>query len=224
MVKRSVFSGLLVGILFTLVAVYPMWAIYAGPRVPGLPAAGGVQPLLLIANGAVGVVVLGLVGSLAARRANATDLLSGAKAGAISGLLVALVFYVLLLAPTSALVASARLWAYEPTLRAPYPPDAAILRFFHDMTRASHSRLDLTLLAGAVLGAIEGAIVGWRRRHNSRPVPSLLDVVAEPQARRRWFAGQDEVWRAGMIAGLVGGGVMWLGITVLFFINITVEW
>jgi hypothetical protein len=51
-----------------------------------------------------------------------------------------------------------------------------------------------------------------------------LDVIASPRPRRRWFAGQDEAGKAGILAGLVGGAIIWLSITVAFLSNLTVEW
>ncbi|MGD8793373.1 MAG: hypothetical protein PVF47_12555, partial [Anaerolineae bacterium] len=112
MIKRSIITGLLVGVLFTLVAFYPVLLLYSRPEIvmPRLPV--GMRPVLLILSGVLGLAVLPLVGGLAAWRTGASDLGRGFKAGAISGLIVGVMFYVLVLAPTDALAASARMWIY----------------------------------------------------------------------------------------------------------------
>ncbi|MFN2224888.1 MAG: hypothetical protein ACK2UY_01250, partial [Anaerolineae bacterium] len=224
MTKRSITTGLLVGILFVLVAAYPILTIYAEAGRLLLHPAGGLRPVLLILTGALGLVVVALVGSLAAWRTGASDLGQGAKAGAISGVVVGLVFYLFLLGPTHSLAITARLWAYQPTPAAPYPPDDRMFDFLQAMTRGTYMGMDLTVLAAALLGAIEGAAVGLLNRRRVPARLSLLDAVDGERARRRWFAHHDEVWRAGVLAGLAGGGVMWLTITAVFLSNVQVEW
>jgi hypothetical protein len=223
MIKRSVVTGLLVGALFTLAAIYPVLSLYRGAEmfVRLRPA---IRPVLMLLGGAVGLVVLALVGSLAAWRSKVTDAGQGFKAGAISGLVAGLVFYALLLAPTIAAVASAQLWAYAPTRQQPYPPDPVIFEFVRQMTLTAYVRLDLCLLAGGLLGGIEGALVGWLHRRQPSLRPSLLDVIAATSPRRRWFAEQDDVWQAGIIGGLIGGMILWLATTVTFLSNLKVEW
>jgi hypothetical protein len=258
MIKRSVITGFLIGILFVLVSIYPMLSLYLGgplrdplavavgalpqdqgPAIGETPPgdrvpAGGLVPLesrrarvaslLLVVNGAVGLVVVLMIGSMAAKHAGATDVVTGAKAGAISGLIVGVMFYALLFEPTAALAASRELWQYSPTVAAPYPPDPVFIRFFNDVTRTMHTRLDLTLLIGVAIGAVEGAVVGWLRRHRSTPRASLLEVLKSPQPRDTWARGQDEAWRAGLTAGTLGGGVLWLSITVTFLSEVKVDW
>lgn len=224
MIKRSITTGLLVGILFVLVAAYPTLMAYVEPGRMLARLPGAMRPLLLVLTGALGLIVVVLVGSLAAWRAGATGTGQGAKAGAISGVVVGLVFYLFLLGPTHSLATTARLWAFQPTLAAPYPPDGLMFEFLQAMTRGSYARMDMIVLAAAILGAAEGAAVGWLNRHRPTTRRSLLDVIDGEQPRGRWFAGQDEVWHAGVLAGLAGGGVMWLTITAIFLSNVQVEW
>jgi hypothetical protein len=224
MIKRSIASGLLVGVALILVGILPVLSIYSGPGglVPRFP--GGGRALLLVLNGILAPVVVAALGSLAAWRSEATDLKSGFKAGAISGLVAGLLFYILLVAPTAAVAGSARLWSHVPTDLQPYPPDPLLFEFLDQMTLSMHVRLDLCLLLTGLIGGIEGAIVGWSRRHHARPARPLLDVIELPQPRRDWFASQDEVWTAGIVAGLIGGGIIWLSLTVIFLTNLKVDW
>jgi hypothetical protein len=223
-IKRSIATGLLVGLAFSLTAIYPVLLIFAGPESVFATWPRPLRLLLLILTIAVGLVLFLLAGSLAARRSGVTDPGKGFKAGAISGLVVALIFYVMVWAPTAALAATFELWSFEPRPGSPWPPEEMVLEFLNQVTRIMHLRLDLCLLAGLLIGGIEGAIAGWLRRGWSQPQPSLLDVISAPQPRRRWFASHDQVWGAGLLAGLLGGGVIWLSLTVIFFSQIKADW
>ena len=224
MIKRSAVTGLLVGLLLVLVALYPFLTIYLGPDILPTRGIGNLRSLLLILSGLAVLVVLALVGSWAAWRSRVSRPGQGFQAGAISGFVASLMFYILLYAPTFAVSASVHLWSYTPTYEALYPPNDLVLDYVRQMTIANNVRLTLCLVAGTLLGGIEGAIVGSLRRSSSAPRPSLLDVITLPNPRGRWFAARDEVWRAGILAGFLGGGVIWLSITVAFLSNLTVGW
>jgi len=224
MIKRCVVAGLLVGVAFVLVSILPVLTVYLGQ----LPVPGNwprvLRSAVIVLNVAAGSVVLASVGSLAAIKSGAADPGQGIKAGVISGIIVGLMFYTLLLAPTAAVAASTKLWAFPTTLQRPYPPDALAFEFIEQTTRAMQGKLWLCLLAGALVGGLEGGIVGLARRREASPSPTLLEVIGSPQPRRRWFSGHDEVWMAGILGGLIGGSVIWLSITVLFYSNLKVEW
>jgi hypothetical protein len=222
--KRSAVTGLLVGLLLVLVAIYPFLSLSLGPKILPPRGIGFLRPLLLVLSGIAVLVALSLVGSLAARRSRVTSTGQGLMAGAISGLVAGLTFYILLVAPTFALTASVELWSYDPTYEALYPPNELVFDFVRRMMVATNVRLVLVLVAGALLGGLEGAIVGTVRRHSPPPRPKLLEVITLPHPRSHWFADRDEVWRAGILAGLLGGGVIWLSITVAFLSNLTVGW
>ena len=118
MIKRSVLTGLWLGVALILVTIYPLLSLLIAPQVfrihwPEWPEV--LRSSLLLLNGAVGIVVVGLLGSLAAIRSNAHSPRSGFVAGAISGLVATSVLYILLVAPSEALIASARLWQHQPT-------------------------------------------------------------------------------------------------------------
>jgi hypothetical protein len=182
------------------------------------------RTLLHVLNAALGIAILALTGSLAARRSRTAGPGRGFQAGIISGLVVGLVFYALLLAPTSAAATSIKLWAYRPTHTDPYPPSRMVFAFTNQITLAMHTKLALCLAGFGLLGGVEGAIVGWLHRRESHSIPSLMDVLAASQPRRLWFARHDDVWKAGAWGGVIGGGIIWLSITVAFFSNLKVEW
>jgi hypothetical protein len=224
MIKRSVVTGLLLGAILVLVAIYPVLSSYLRPEI--LPSGGPapLRTLLLTLSGIAGLIVLALLGSLAAWRNQVSSAAQGFASGAISGFVAGLMFYVLLYAPTLAVAASTNLWAYNPTAQALYPPTQMIFEFIRGTSVAPYLRLVLSLFAGTLVGGVEGMVVGQLRRQGLPSRPSLLDVIASPHARRAWFANHDEMWRAGTLAGFLGGGVIWLSVTVTFLSNLTVEW
>jgi hypothetical protein len=227
MIRRSVVTGLLVGLAFVLVLLYPTFSLYVYPRVlhmAELTRPGGIRTVLLFLHWVVGVILLGLVGSLAAWRGNVRSAGDGFKSGAISGLVVGLAVYIVVVAPTVGLLATGRLWTHPPTLQEPYPPNPVLLRYINDTTRGLYQPLALCLVVGGLLGAVEGALVGFLLRGRANARASLLDVIDDAQPRRRWFADDDDVWRAGIIAGLIAGDVMWLSLTMSFLSDLKVEW
>ena len=223
MIKRSAVTGLLVGVLLVLAAAYPVLSTYLGPQLPPASGSGAPRTLFLVLSGVAGLACLALIGSLAAWRSQVTDARQGFSAGAISGFVASLMFYLLLYAPTTALAAGQELWAHLPTPQALYPPDQLSFAYIRQMTLVTSFRLALCLVVGTLLGGIEGAIVGARRQKAMDRL-SLLDVIAFPNPRRRWFAEHDEVWRAGILAGCIGGSVIWLGSTVAFLSNLKLNW
>ena len=224
MIRRSVVTGLLMGVLLVLVAIYPILSNYLDPKVLPVHRSGLLHTLLLVLSGAAGLVVLALLGSLAAWRNQVASAGQGFTAGAISGVVASLLFYTLLYAPTIAVAASTDLWIYSPTRQALYPPNQISLAFIQQVTLVSYLRLILLLVAGTVLGGLEGTIVGLLSREEPPTQPLLLDLIGSHRPRRRWFADHDEVWKAGILAGLLGGGVIWLGTTAAFLSNLSLNW
>ena len=225
MIKRSIGIGLIVGAVLVLVAIYPTLRIFGVLNEPSLGEQRPIfQFLLLGANLVAGIVVLALVGSVAAWKTEATQVGTGFQAGAISGLLVGILYYALVLAPTAAAASSVELWRFDPSRLQPYPPDPAVLQFIQQMTRGMFAQLAATLTVSVLLGGVEGAIVGLVRPDQPGARPSLLDVINGPHPRRTWFAGRDASWKAGIAAGLGGGFVIWVSLMVLFVTNLKVEW
>jgi hypothetical protein len=224
MIRRSVVTGLLMGALLVLVAIYPVLSNYLDPEVLPVQRSGMLRTLLLALSGAAGLVVLVLLGSLAAWRNQVTSAGQGFVAGAISGVVASLIFYVLLYAPTIAAAASTDLWTYSPTRQALYPPNQISLTFIQQVTLVSYLRLIVYLAAGTILGGLEGVLVSLLNHQEPPAQPLLLDLIDSPQPRRRWFADHDEVWKAGILAGLLGGGVIWLSTTAAFLSNLSLNW
>ena len=189
MIRRSVTYGLLVGLALSLVGLYPLFTVWVYPRVlhvswPSMPDA--LRTLLLVISGLAGMAVLGLVGSLVVIRGRITSPHQGLRAGAISGQAAALVFYILVVSPTYGLVSAARLWAdLDPIIQQATPAGEPLMRFAYGMLRGSLNQLGLCLLAGAVIGGLEGAAAGLMRRRRSLPNPSLVEAIAGPEPRRR---------------------------------------
>jgi hypothetical protein len=224
MIKRSAVTGMLVGTVLVLVALYPFLSGYLRPGVLEGPAQSALRVSLQVGSLTAFVLGLGLVGSLAAWRSQALNAGQGLQAGAISGLFAGLMFYALLIAPTTALGATMELWTHSPTPQALYPSDQSGFEFIRQIALAAYARLAITLVASVILGGIEGALIGQRQRRVSAPPPRLLEVIDLAHPRRHWFQSSDQVWRVGLIAGLVGGGVMWLSLTVTFLSRVRLNW
>jgi hypothetical protein len=226
MIRRSVISGLGVGLLFSLVALYPVFSILVFPRVLDIqwpPWPEAVRSLSLVGIGVIGVLVFSLIGTLAALRSRATNVLEGFQAGGISGAIVGLVFYAIVLSATTSLAASAQVWRQVPMHDTELPPDV-VLTLARQLTWGMINELSICLLVGGLVGGIEGAIVGRLRRDQETPSLTLLEALLDPHPRRRWFAGQDQVWRAGLIAGAISGIVLGYWITIGFLDDMQNEW
>jgi AAA domain len=228
MIRRSVTYGLLIGLALVLVSLYPLFAVVVYPRVlhvswPSMPDA--IRSLLLVISCLVGAAVLGLTGSLVVIRSRVTSPVQGLRAGAISGQVAALVFYILLVSPTYGLMSAARLWAdLDPIIQQVVPTGEPLLRFAYGILRGSLNQLGLCLLAGAVIGGLEGAVAGLLRRRKPMTNSSLVEAIAGPEPRRRWFTDQDDVWGAGLLAGLISGVVLWIWETIVVFSGLRDSW
>jgi hypothetical protein len=226
MIRRSVVAGLIVGLALVLVMLYPTFSLVVYGRIlktPWLDWPQAARSLLLVLHWGAGIILLGLVGSLAVWRSDLCCAGDGLRAGAISGLVAGLIVYIVVVAPTVGLVDSAKLWTPLLTFQTPASTNRLILSYIQDSTRGLYQPLAVCLLAGGLLGGLEGAFVGLLRRRRTASRASLLDVLDAPRPRRRWFE-DDDVWKAGIIAGLIVGDVAWLSLTMGFFGDLKVEW
>ncbi|MBN1136502.1 MAG: AAA family ATPase [Anaerolineae bacterium] len=228
MIRRSVTYGLLVGLALVVASLYPLFAVWVYPRVLHTPwpsPPNALRTLFLVISCLAAAVAFGLAGSLVVIRSRITSPIQGLRAGAISGQVAALVFYILLVSPTYGLLSAARLWAdLDPILQQAVPAGEPLLRFAYGLLRSSLNQLGLCLLAGAVVGGLEGVFVGLLRRRSLPSNLSLVEAIADPEPRRRWFTYQDDVWGAGLLAGLISGVVLWIWETIVVFSGLRENW
>ncbi len=227
MIKRSVVSGITAGLLLCLVSLFPIFSVYLFPQVLQMPPWPAWSPLLravaLMLNGFVGFGVFLLIGGMAALRSRVTNALHGFKSGAISGVAACLVFYILILSPTTSFAATVQVWAKMPLSLAETPADV-LVDYLSQLTWGLLNEVTICVLTGLIVGGIEGALVGWLLRYKTTLPPLLLDVLDQPQSRQRWFEKNDDVWRAGVLAGLIGGVVLAFGMTIGFVNDMEMQW
>ena len=229
MIRKSITTGIIVGLLLTLAAVYPAFAILVLPIVRGgtsglmdlslgelhLPANIELPVSLLALMACAGVVTLiyFTIGSVAAFRVRAVGLARGVIAGMISGAAAGLALYGLLVSPTLAVVAGQVVLTSELPAGATEFAAVIVIPFARNTLISGFPRLLATLVVGLVVGGVEGGCVGWLRRNRppvTRPA-TLLEVVGERSGQRAWFAAcDDDVLRAGLLAGISGGLILML--------------
>jgi len=223
MIRKSITTGIIVGLLLTLAALYPVFVILVSRVLPGawfahvldlypLTSIQKVLPLLaLMACAAAGTFVYLGLGSLAALRSGARAPAQGAVAGMISGVAAALTLHIALVSPTLGVVAGYDLFAAPVTADASQLTDPMIVEFAQRLLERNMDYLLALSVIGLLAGGMEGAVVGWfRRRKPSAPRPvSLLQALETKQGQRRWFApADDQVDRMGVSVGVVGGLVI----------------
>ncbi len=220
MTGKSLTTGIIVGLLLTLMMACPAFVILQETQVLPFSVFSFLQAgwqLGLALEFTVFAVFTGIAtlvalagGTMAAWRARATTFKSGVYAGALSGTMVGLVLYTILVAPSTAVWAGRLVLAATAVPETGYFSDEWIIPF----VRHTLIRFDLILwaaLIGALVGGMQGGIVGWLRRKTPppSPLPTLLDVINNDRTRQAWMAVyKDEALKAGLIAGLMGGAVL----------------
>ncbi|MBN1936703.1 MAG: hypothetical protein JW934_18730, partial [Anaerolineae bacterium] len=226
-VRHSVISGAIAGLLLCLVALYPMISIYLFPQVLEMqfpwPAATWLRAIMMLSNGFVGFVVFLTIGGLAALRVGVTNAGAGFKAGGISGLVVSIVFYIIILSPATSFAATVQVWEQVPSIEAGISQDV-LSAYLDQLTWGMLNELTICLVLGGLIGGAEGAVVGRVRRHRAVPEPTLLGVLDLPKPRRRWFERCDGEWHAGVLAGVISGVIMGLGLTIGFVADLESTW
>jgi hypothetical protein len=227
MIRQSLVSGLIAGLVLVLAVLFPAFSLLIYPTAFGLrwpPMPDLVRSLLLMGCAALGTVALVGVGSLAAIRVRASDVIEGLRAGTISGLSVGLVLYVVLVSPTAGLAASLKLWAFEPTLLMPLPANNMVFYYLRDLLWSFPNELVLALLAGALVGGIEGALVGRLRPRVTQESSTLLALVTDRRGHRRWFAGNEDALRIGILVGLGAGLLLGLIVLANWMADLQAQW
>lgn len=175
------------------------------PQPGGFNLQGGVlHVLVLLASANMATLIFLMIGSVAAWRARATTVVDGVHAGVVSGGVAGLALYIMLIAPTTAVLAGRDLLNYNFPANAVHFPNVLITEFVRQVMRPYDF---FVLLACMVIGGLQGSLVGWlRRRAAPPPRPTLLEILDARHGRRTWFkAYADEAIKAGLIAGLMGG-------------------
>lgn len=216
MIRKSLTTGLIMGMVVTLAALYPTFIQV------GVMEHVQFKALNQQGNELLHQVLMGMcywlmvtcslaVGVVAALRARATRFKAGVRAGVLSGMAAAAVVYIVLVAPTAAIVNGREIFNYQPSFMDPYFPEIMLVAYAQS-TLVTH--LDIvSMLAGLAIGWLGGGVVGWLQRSKAPKgsSSSLLDVVEEPRRRRKWFAAyDDQVTLAGLAAGLIGGAIITL--------------
>lgn len=217
MIRRAVVHGLVGGFLLSLAGLYPAIALFAPLFLPNW-----VRPvpnellhgLFLMASAVVGMPVLLGVGIYAASRTRAHSWREGAKAGVLAGLVAGAVCYLMLVSPLNALAAYGHLLPQPNTPFPTLPPLPAFVRYIA-LFEQGDLLLNGTLALFALLGGVQGAYWGWRKRQPTIDKPRTLYRVVIDKERhpRDWFRDKETAARAGLLVGC--------GVAVLIFITLT---
>lgn len=227
MIRRALTIGLVDGILLSLAGLYPAIGLIAPillPEwrrpVPNELAHGG----LLMLSAAIIVPLLVSFGGLAARKTTARCAKDGAKAGALAGAVVGLIVFITLISPLTALAAFRYMSDYHPTFAMPLPPDKVVLDYVQTFSNSVHL-IDITILLTAIIGGIEGAVVGWRQRYEPLPAePQLFSFISTNQHPRDWFATNETAVKAGLLVGIIFGTIVFATVFGEFYVGFTQDW
>lgn len=225
MIRKSIITGTWLGLLLSLVSVFPALDLFVGKALPafgaridmifgeaGLPGGARLavtQPVLMVLAAVSTLILLG-TGTVAALRAKVTGRRLGLLCGAISGIFAGLVFYILIISPTSTVMAGSSLLAYDPRPGFTTYPDDLVVPFARFILFGQMRSLLVAMLGGGLLGGLEGLLVGHlRRKHHGPPAPeSLMDVVEARGGQRLWFRNYEEPVLSGLLTGVIGGAIL----------------
>src|SRR5512143_205386 len=213
MTKQSLVSGVISGLILSIGLLYPalnLIVLRESPDLFGVAASDRTQALALVVAGVICTVGALLIGIYPALRTNALSWSEGARVGLVSGLVAATVVFIVVVVPTNAWQANVPLLAYSTAPSAPLPHDDVITTFVQRVLVHAFMRLlPIALLAGAVLGWLEGGFIGAARRSFRPAQPlALIDVIDDRRGQRRWIEHHDETGHAGWIAGLICGTLL----------------
>ncbi len=212
MIKQSLVSGLITGLLTSLGLLYPTLVLVVFRENPAAFGATGLErtsAVNLVLSGVVLLVAVVLIGVYPALRLKATSWRVGSQAGLLSGLIAALVVFLVVVSPANAWQATVPMFSFPARLDAAPPPDSFVNVFLQRIFVYAFVRvLPILLIAGGVIGWLTGGVVGALRREEHQPAPALIDLIADRRGARRWFARNDDTARAGLIAGVLCGGLI----------------
>jgi hypothetical protein len=212
MTRKSIHYGLLTGLLFSLGVLYPAFVLFVYQINPvwfGAEARPEATAPKLVLSGALALFALLGVGILPAIRTRATSWKDGARAGALSGLVAAMTVFIIVIAPANAWRATIPLFNF-PAATNHLPPTLVANEFQQQVLVRIYAReLPALLFAGIFIGWLAGGVTGFVRRDLRDETLTLLDALEMRRAgRRRWFERNDASTQAGVLAGLICGGLM----------------
>ncbi len=214
MTKQSLVSGLISGLILSIGLLYPALSLVVLRENADLfgaaAAADRTQAVGLVIAGVICTIGVLLIGIYPALRTNAMRWSEGARTGLYSGVIAAMVVFIVVVIPTNAWQASVPLLGYSANLADPLPPDDVIATFVQRVLVYAFVRLlPIALMAGAAIGWLEGGLIGAARRNLrlARPL-ALIDVIDDRRGQRRWIEHHDETGRAGWIAGILCGALI----------------
>jgi hypothetical protein len=226
MYRKSLSSGLLIGLLLTLTMSFVVINDMDPQAVPGqhlLEITWLPRDLLRTLSLYISALFVLFVGTLAALRGRPRRPWDGFKVGGLSGLAAAIVVYAFLLSPLAALQQAIPL--YRDVLRSAVPIADGnlppLLSPYITATWRASAGLALALpVVGMLVGALEGLVVTLLRRMLAGKAPA-----EEPAARpleqvrsgARLLAADpaERALRAGLLGGLITGG--FLSLEISFF-------
>lgn len=218
MYRKSIQSGLLVGVLLALA----LGLVIVEDETARLLSEEGATPLLprdLVRTFALilAALLLLFLGTLAAMRVRPARPREGLLAGAISGLVAAWVVATFLFFPL--IVLREALPPYHQALLWPGPPNEAQLsQIIWSSWQLSVGVAFLVPLLGLFLGGVEGLAYAWLRRSAvfAPETPAVPHLLREIQSGRAAPAERDEhVLRAGLGGGAAVGGFLALEVLLL---------
>lgn len=212
MIKQSLVAGLITGLLTSLGLIYPTLVLVVfreNPTAFGASDVNRTSAVSLVLSGVVLLVAALLTGIYPALRLKATSWRVGSQAGLLSGLVAALVVFLVVVSPANAWQATVPLFSFSARLDGTPPPDSFTNIFLQRIFVYIFVRvLPILLIAGGAVGWLTGGIVGALRREERRPEPVLLELIDKRRGARQWFARNDDAARAGLIAGVLCGGLI----------------
>ncbi len=212
MTRKALIAGLTIGLLLSLGLLYPAFYFFIYRSNPlwfdaDVRLSAVTPPFVLSA-----VLVLGAalaIGSWPAVRSGATSWAEGARAGMLGGVVAALTVFVIVVMPINAWLATIPLFNFPPSTEIPLPPEAVLSEFVQRLVMSNYTRdLPGVLIAGVIIGWLSGGFTGFLRRDQRAEPLTLLNALELRHGRRRWFARNDAATRAGLLAGLICGGLI----------------
>jgi len=222
MIKKSLVMGILVGMVLTVLLLYPTYSLLVVrmANTAGIPLQtisselrlGVVQVsvslLVTLACTSLFTLTVLVLGPAAVLRSGAYDLRPGAISGGVAGASAGVTIYIMLLCPTNAILAARSIFQYNHLYRSIQTyPETMVVEFARAVLLDSLTYILITVLALIVVGALEGALTGWllRSRNPEQKQLTLLDILPTRRDHRRWYRFSEDVFLSGLTVGVLVG-------------------